>query len=82
MQWYRSINIIKEVSKRYVLLKIPLYSIPVKSISVESWKFSERGNEIHILLKREEVQCPIEKILEEKRNNFERFAVYPGEKLQ
>ncbi len=80
MQWYRTFSIHKEVSKGYVLLNIPFYTIPVNSLSVESWCFNlKKGNELQILLKRIEVQCPIEKILEEKRNNF---AVYPGEKLQ
>ena len=79
--WFRQMSIWKEVSKGVVVLKIPFHTIPVSELKVESWKFYSSGNELHIRLEREEGECPIEKLLEEKRNEY-RFAVYPGERLR
>jgi len=62
------------------LLRIPFTTIPVGDLKVESWNIMP-GNELHILLQKKEKECPIEKILEEKRESY-RFAVYPGERLR
>jgi hypothetical protein len=80
--WYRTFSIHKEVSRGYVLLKIPFYTLQVSDLKVESWKIMPLGNELHILLQKEEKECPIEKILEEKRINYDRFLAYPGERLK
>lgn len=80
--WHRTFNIVKEVSKGQVLLRIPFYTIPVSDLKVESWQFYSSGNELHLRLERKEERCLLEKLLEEKRNNYERFAVYPGERLR
>ena len=79
--WYRTFSIHKEVSRGYVLLRIPFTTIPVGDLKVESWKIMP-GNELHVLLQKVEKECPIEKILEEKRINYDRFLAYPGERLK
>lgn len=78
--WYRTFSIHKEVSRSYVLLRIPFTTIPVSDLKVESWKIMP-GNELHVLLQKVEKECPIQKILDEKRESY-RFAVYPGERLR
>lgn len=65
----RTLQIIKEVSRRYVVLKIPFPNLAVKDLTVESW--TKKGNELHLLLSRE-VEPPV---LEEKRNEAS-----PGER--
>jgi hypothetical protein len=79
--WHRTFNIVKEVSKGQVLLRIPFYTIPVQDLKVESWHFTKKGNELLIRLEREEKGCLLEKMLEEKRIAYQ-FAVYPGERPQ
>jgi len=71
----RTVEIIKEVSRRYVVLKIPFHALAVKDMTVESW--TKKGNELHLLLSREEVPP----VLEEKRVNWEETR-YPGERLR
>jgi hypothetical protein len=71
----RTVEIIKEVSRRYVVLKIPFHALAVKDMTVESW--TKRGNQLHILLSREVVPPA----LEEKRVNWEETR-YPGERLR
>ena len=73
--YIRTIEIVKEVSRRYVVLKIPFHVLSVKDMTVESW--TKRGNELHILLSREVVPPA----LEEKRANWEETR-YPGERLR
>ena len=80
--WYRSMSIVKEVSRGQVILKIPFYTIPVKELKVESWYYCSISNEMRILLQREEIECPIQKILDEKRQNYDKFLTYPGERLR
>ena len=80
--WHRTFNIVKEVRKGSVLLTIPFTTLLVQDLTVESWSINKGGNEMIILLQKEEKECIIEKMLEEKRNNYERFAVYPGERLK
>lgn len=80
--WYRSMSIVKEVSKGQVILKIPFYTIPVKELKVESWYYCSISNEMRITLHREEPECPIQKILDEKRQNYDKFLAYPGERLR
>jgi hypothetical protein len=73
MRYTRTLEIVKEVSCRYVVLKIPFPRLSVKDVTVESWV--KKGNELHLLLSKEEIPPA----LEEKRNNWE---VPPGERLQ
>jgi hypothetical protein len=73
---------VKEVSKGSVRLTIPFTTIPVEDLKVISWSINKGGNEMLILLEKEEKECPIEKILEEKRINYDRFLAYPGERLR
>jgi len=73
---------VKEVSKGQVLLRIPFYTIPVQDLKVESWHFTKEGNELHIKLEREQERCLLEKMLEEKQINYDRFLAYPGERLK
>jgi hypothetical protein len=80
--WYRTINVVKEVSRGQVILKIPFFIIPVKELKVESWYYCSDGNEMIITLHREEPECPIQKILDEKRQNYDKFLAYPGERLR
>jgi len=80
--WFRQQSIWKEVSKGQVLLRIPFYTIPVSDLKVESWQFYSSGNELHLKLERKEERCIVEKMLEEKRNNYDRFLAYPGERLK
>ena len=80
--WFRQQSIWKEVSKGQVLLKIPFLTIPVSDLSVQSWYFTKEGNELQIRLERKEERCIVEKMLEEKRNNYDRFLAYPGERLK
>ena len=80
--WFRQMSIWKEVSKGVVVLKIPFHTIPVSDLKVESWQFYSSGNELHIRLEREEEGCLLTKMLEEKRINYDRFAMYPGERLR
>lgn len=69
----RTVEIIKEVSRRYVVLKIPFHALSVKDMTVESW--TKKGNELHILLSRD-APPPA---LEEKRANWE---TPPSERLR
>ena len=80
--WFRQQSIWKEVSKGQVLLKIPFLTIPVSDLKVESWQFYSSGNELHVLLQREEKGCLVTQALEEKRKNYDRFLIYPGERLR
>jgi len=80
--WFRQQSIWKEVSKGQVLLKIPFHNISVSDLKVESWQFYSSGNELHLRLERKEERCIVEKMLEEKRNNYDRFLAYPGERLK
>jgi len=80
--WFRQQSIWKEVNKGQVLLRIPFYTIPVSDLKVESWQFYSSGNELHLRLERKEERCIVEKMLEEKRNNYDRFLAYPGERLK
>ena len=73
--YIRTVEIVKEVSRRYIVLKIPFHALTVKDVTVESW--TKKGNELHLLLSRDDVVPPA---LEEKRDNWE--TRYPGEKLQ
>jgi hypothetical protein len=82
MQWYRSFNIHKEVTKTSVLLRIPFHTLQASDLTLQSWYFTKEGNEMHLLLDRVKNECPIEKLLEEKRNNYSRYAMYPGERLR
>lgn len=70
----RTLEVIKEVSRRYVVLKIPFPSMAVKDLTVESW--TKKGNELHLLLSRE-VPAETPPTLIEK-GNWE--ARYPGER--
>jgi hypothetical protein len=74
----RTLEIIKEVSRRYVVLKIPFPSMAVKDLTVESW--TKKGNELHLLLSREVPAEVVPPTLIEKRINWE--ARYPGERSQ
>jgi hypothetical protein len=47
----RTVEIIKEVSRRYVVLKIPFHALSVKDLTVESW--TKKGNQLHLLLSRD-----------------------------
>lgn len=69
----RTVEIIKEVSRRYVVLKIPFHALSVKDLTVESW--TKKGNQLHLLLSRDEIPPA----LEEKRVNWE---ATPSEKKQ
>ena len=80
--WFRQMNVWKEVSKGVVVLKIPFYTIPVADLKVESWQFYSSGNELHLRLEREEKGCLLTQALDEKRINYDRFMVYPGERLR
>ena len=71
----RTIEIVKEVSRRYVVLQIPVHALSVKDVTGESWM--KKGNELHLLRSREEVPP----VLEEKRVNWEETR-YPGERLR
>jgi len=82
LTWQRTFSIRKEVSKGSVILRIPFVSLVVSDLSVDSWSINKPGNEMVIMLQKIERECLAEKMLEEKRNNFEKFAVYPGERLQ
>lgn len=72
----RTLEVIKEVSRRYVVLKIPFPSMAVKDLTVESW--TKKGNELHLLLSREVPAEVVPPTLIEKRINWE--ARYPGER--
>jgi hypothetical protein len=69
----RTVEIVKEVCKRYIVLRIPFHALSVKDVTVESWV--KKGNELHLLLSREEIPPA----LEEKRINWE---ATPGERLR
>ena len=78
--WSRSMSIVKEVFLGHVLLKIPFYTIPVQDLKMESWQFHKEGNTLHILLQRDDKEIKPPLMLVEKRENFDRFSVYPGER--
>ena len=80
--WSRSMSVVKEVSRGQVLLKIPFHTIPVLDLKMESWQFHSSGNLLHVLLQREEKGCLVTQALEEKRKNYDRFLIYPGERLK
>ena len=69
----RTVEVIKEISRHNVLIKIPL--ICVKDLTVESWTISP--TELQILMSKKEAQCPLFAALEEKQhwNTY----TYPGE---
>jgi hypothetical protein len=74
----RTVEVIKEISRHNVLIKIPLLSVKdltVDSLTVESWTMSP--SELHVLLSRKEAQCPLFAALEKKHiwNTY----TYPGE---
>lgn len=80
--WIRNFNITKEVFLGHVLLKIPFYTIPVSDLKMESWQFNRQDNTLHILLQRDDKETKLPLMLEEKRDNFDRFLAYPGERMK
>jgi len=81
MNWHRAIEVIKWVSPGRVKLSIPLLSISVKEIAVESWYIDTQKNSLEMILHRQEKVCPIQLALEEKRKQWE-TPMYPGERLR
>ena len=80
--WSRSMSVVKEVFLGHVLLKIPFYTIPVSDLKMESWQFNRQDNTLHILLQRDDKEIKLPLMLEEKRNNYDQFLAYPGERLR
>jgi len=74
----RTVEVIKEISRHNVLIKIPLLSVKdltVDSLTVESWTMSP--SELHILLSKKG-ECPLFAALEEKQIVWNTYT-YPGE---
>lgn len=81
MNWHRVIECVKWVSPGRVKLSIPLLSISVKEVAVESWYLDTQKNSLELILHRKEKLCPVQAALEEKRKQWE-TPLYPGERLR